>query len=83
MNGHKSTDSSYWYGRILRVYLSTVSFNLRQKRPLAATSRALSGMAWALLTGRHLLSPRFVEGLRSHHAPGTLHFVMQQLEQTA
>jgi glycosyltransferase involved in cell wall biosynthesis len=76
-----STRSSYWYGRILRVYTSTVSFNLRHRRLFAATSRALSSVLWSILAGRHVLSPLFLEGAKSHHAPGTLHFVMRTLEQ--
>lgn len=76
-----SAGSGYWYGRILRVYLSTVLFNLRRRRLFTAMSRAASGMAWFALAGPHVLSPGFWEGARAHHAPDTLHFVMERLEQ--
>jgi glycosyltransferase involved in cell wall biosynthesis len=78
-----SADSDYWYGRILRVYLSVVLSNLRYGSPLTALSRGLSAMAWFVLAGKHIRSAGFWQGLKTHHAPNTLHFVMARLEQEA
>lgn len=78
-----SADSSYWSGRILRVYLSTVPWNLRQGRPFTAMSRAVSSVAWLVLVVPRALSPGFWEGARAHHARGTLHFIMERLEREA
>jgi glycosyltransferase involved in cell wall biosynthesis len=75
-----SADSSYWYGRILRVYLSVVLANLRHRRPFTAMSRALAAVAWFVLAATHTLSPGLWQGARAHHAPNTLHFVMERLE---
>ncbi len=77
----RSAASSYWYGRILRVYLSVVVWNLRRRRGFTAMSRAASAAAWFILAGKQALSSGFWEGARAHHAPDTLHFVMKRLEQ--
>ncbi len=63
------TDSnrSYWYGRILRVYLSTVLFNVRHKRLMMAASRVLLALASFVMAGRHLFSPVFWQGAKAHH----------------
>ncbi|MFU8773699.1 MAG: hypothetical protein ACNA8H_14930 [Anaerolineales bacterium] len=37
-----SARTAYWYGRICRVYLSTVSWNLHSKKFFSAASRAMS-----------------------------------------
>ena len=78
-----SADSDYWYGRILRVYLSTVLWNLRHGRLFTAMSRGVYTVAWFALAGPHALSPGFWQGAKAHHAPGTLHFVMERLEREA
>jgi hypothetical protein len=79
----RSADSDYWHGRILRVYLSTVPFNLRHRRLFTAMSRAISTVAWFALAGPHALSPGFWQGAKAHHSPDTLHFVMERLEREA
>lgn len=79
----RSAASGYWYGRIFRVYLSTVLLNLRHKRLFAALSRSVSCLAWFALAGRHVLTPGFWKGARAHHALDTLHFVMKGLERAA
>jgi glycosyltransferase involved in cell wall biosynthesis len=66
----RSADSGYWYGRIFRVYLSTVRFNLRHRRPSTAISRAVSSMAWFAVSRRHVFSRGFWDGARAHHVPG-------------
>jgi glycosyltransferase involved in cell wall biosynthesis len=79
----RSADTAYWHGRIVRVYLSTVLYNLRRRRPVRAISRGVSGTAWLVLAGRYTVSPPFWRGARAHHAPDTLHFVMEQQEREA
>jgi glycosyltransferase involved in cell wall biosynthesis len=76
-----SADSSYWYGRIVRVYLSAISWNLQHRRLFAALSRTLYTAAALGLSIRHFASPQYWQGLKAHHAPGALHFVMQDYEQ--
>lgn len=76
-----SARSSYWYGRILRVYLSTVMWNLRKNRFFTSLSRVFYSLSFLLLSARHMLFKEFWEGLRTDHVPDTLHFVMKDFEQ--
>jgi glycosyltransferase involved in cell wall biosynthesis len=75
-----SADSSYWYGRIFHVYLSTTVFNLRHKRLVTAVSRALFALASLIMAGRFLFSPDFWRAARADHVPDTVHHVMASLE---
>jgi hypothetical protein len=75
-----SARTPYWYGRICRVYLSTVGFNIRQKRLFAALSRSFSGLRAFLLAGRRTLHREFWAGVKAHHVPDTLHFVIEAYE---
>jgi glycosyltransferase involved in cell wall biosynthesis len=78
-----SADSSYWHGRIFRIYMSAMLFNLRRKRLFTAMSRAIFGLAGFALAGRHGWSRSFWQAAKAHHAPNTLHFIMKRLEQEA
>jgi hypothetical protein len=49
-----SVHRSYWYGRVARVYLTSVIWNLQHRRPFAAASRAVHALAALALAGRHL-----------------------------
>lgn len=72
-----SVDSNYWSGRILRVYLSTISWNLKKKLFFVALSRLVYSIILLVLSAPRLFSPEYWAGLRAHHAPETLHFVME------
>jgi glycosyltransferase involved in cell wall biosynthesis len=76
-----SADSSYWYGRIFRVYLSAVGYNLRRKRIAKAASRSLFGLASVVLTNRRVFTREFWRAATADHAPHHLHFVMAALEE--
>jgi len=76
----KSADSNYWHGRVLRVYISTISWNLKKKRLFTALSRVLSSLVILLLSINRIFSGQYWSGLRAHHVPETLHFVMQTYE---
>jgi glycosyltransferase involved in cell wall biosynthesis len=75
-----SAESSYWYGRICRVYLSTVTWNWRNKRLFSGFSRLLFTFAIVFRSAKHMLAREFWNGLKAEHVPGTLHFVMQAYE---
>jgi hypothetical protein len=77
----QSANSSYWYGRILRIYLSTIKFNLNRRHLTLAASRAIHALAALILAGKHIFAPDFWQAVKAHHVPGTLHFIMQALEQ--
>jgi glycosyltransferase involved in cell wall biosynthesis len=75
-----SADSSYWHGRILRVYLSTLSWNLKKRNFAKATSRGLYSLLSFIFSIRYVLLSSYWDGVKAHHLPDTLHFVMQELE---
>jgi glycosyltransferase involved in cell wall biosynthesis len=58
-----SATSSYLQGRILRVYLTSVVWNLQHRRLFAALSRSIFGLASFVLAGRHLLSASYWRAL--------------------
>jgi hypothetical protein len=78
-----SAESGYWNGRILRVYMSTARFNLRRRKLFTALSRLGFGLAGFVLAGRHILSSDYWQGVKAHHPPDTLHFIMETFEQDA
>ena len=75
-----SIDSSFWSGRILRVYLSTASWNLRRGNYGTTLSRGLYSLAIFGLSVKHIFTQNYWTGFRAHHAPDTLHFVMSEYE---
>jgi glycosyltransferase involved in cell wall biosynthesis len=54
-----SASSSYLHARVLRVYLTSVVWNLRHKRLLPAASRATFALTIFALAGRPVLSASF------------------------
>jgi glycosyltransferase involved in cell wall biosynthesis len=79
---HSSAGNAYWYGRTVRVYLSTINFNLQQRKILMAIERAILTATSALHAGGALFSKQFWSGVRADHVPGSLHFVMMDLEKS-
>ena len=73
-----SADSSYWHGRVLRVYLSTISWNLKRKRLFTALSRILYSLVVFASSIPHIFARDYWAGLRAYHVPQTLHFVMEK-----
>lgn len=80
-SARSSADSSYWYGRLVRIYLSTVSYNLRSRRLFTALSRMLYCLAVFVAARHRILSEEFWSGVKAHHAPGALHFISEAHEQ--
>jgi glycosyltransferase involved in cell wall biosynthesis len=72
--------SGYWYGRICRVYISTMNWNIRQRRIFTALSRGVFGAAAFIRSGFRILRRDFWKGFRADHVPDTLHFVMLNYE---
>jgi glycosyltransferase involved in cell wall biosynthesis len=68
-----SAHSSAWHGRIVRIYLTSVVWNLARHRILTALSRAIYGLTACVLAGRHLLSSNFWRNLiRTYHSEAFL-----------
>ena len=66
-----SADSNYWQGRILRVYLTSVIWNLQHKRPLPAASRGLFTLLALILAGPNLFSSSFWRAVAKPYASET------------
>lgn len=76
-----SADSSYWRGRLLRVYLSTVEWNWAKKNYSTIVSRIMLSMVLLASSMKHLFVRKYWEGVKAHHVPESLHFVMEKYEQ--
>jgi glycosyltransferase involved in cell wall biosynthesis len=77
-----SAKTPYWFGRILRIYLSTVTWNLQHQRIFTAMSRFFYSILVVLLANKFLITRQFWAGLRADHVPDTLHFVMLDYERS-
>jgi glycosyltransferase involved in cell wall biosynthesis len=55
----RSASSGYWWGRIVRVYLTSMVWNLRRRQVLTGASRAAYATASLGLGASHLASPGF------------------------
>ena len=76
----KSAKSNYWRGRILRVYLSTIIWNLKRRQFFTSLSRMLYSLFLLLLSFTHLFSREYWAGVKADHVPETLHFVIKEYE---
>lgn len=73
---HQSTclqtdDKAAWYGRILRLYLTSVVWNWRQRRFWTASSRTLYGLDATIKAAPHLFSAAFWRSFGSAYASET------------
>ena len=76
-----SAESGYWYGRILRVYFSTIPWNLKRKRYFTGLSRVMYTLAAFIMSIPHIFSAEYWQGVRADHVPDSLHFVIKEYEQ--
>jgi transposase-like protein len=65
---------------VLRIYTSTISWNLKKRRFFTAISRVLHGGLVLLLSMRYIFSSEYWEGVRTHHARNHLHYVVEEEE---
>jgi len=73
----KSAISSYWHGRVLRIYLSTIVWNARRNRLFTSLERVFYSVLLLSLSFKYLFSRDYWEGVWADHIPETLHFVMK------
>ena len=76
-----SANSGYWSGRMLRVYMSTIPWNLKKRRFFTALSRMFYSITILVLSIRYIFSSQYWSGLKAHHVPETLHFVIENYAQ--
>ena len=75
-----SCNSSYVWGRVVRIYMSTISWNIKKKRLFIALSRFLHTLAVFVLSAIYIFSKDYWAGVSAHHSKDTLHFVMADYE---
>lgn len=66
-----SACDSYWQGRLVRIYLTSVIWNLQYRKGFAAASRGVSGAVGFLLAGPHIFGAAFWRGLKSPYISWT------------
>jgi glycosyltransferase involved in cell wall biosynthesis len=76
-----SAGSSYWSGRVLKVYLSTISWNLRKRNFFKALSRMFYTLVAFILSARYMFSAAYWQGVKADHVPESLHFVIKEYEE--
>ncbi|MGD2159308.1 MAG: glycosyltransferase [Anaerolineales bacterium] len=59
----EGASSGYWFGKMLRIYLTSAIWNLLRKRIFAASSRIAHGMAVILLTNYKIFTKGFWDAL--------------------
>ena len=62
-----SANTSYLWGRIVRLYLTSMWWNLRQRRLFTAASRFLFALTGVTLSGRHLINKNYWLALKGPH----------------
>jgi glycosyltransferase involved in cell wall biosynthesis len=58
-----SASSPFWHGRMLRVYLTSLVWNLKQRRFFTAASRLLHAVASVIVAGRSTFSGRYCRAI--------------------
>ena len=76
-----SADDGYWHGRILKIYLSTIPWNLKRRRFFKVLSRMLYTLAAFVFSLRHVFSTAYWQGVKADHVPQSLHFVIKEYDE--
>jgi len=66
-----SADAGDWYGRLARIYLTSMVWNLRRKNWATALGRTALGLAGIAIAGRDLFSSNFWRALFSQYESKT------------
>src|SRR5579859_3046589 len=69
-----------WFGRIVRVYLTSVVWNLQHRRLFTACSRAAFGLASLALAGPHAVSGNFLRSVLNSYESDTFSRGLRQKE---
>jgi glycosyltransferase involved in cell wall biosynthesis len=63
-----SADGPFWKGRVLRIYLTSIVWNLQQRRLLTAASRAAASLVSMAVAGRDIFSGKFWQAVSQPYA---------------
>ena len=64
-----SSCSSYWHGKIVYYYLASAKWNIKHRQLLTAFSRTAYAIAGVFISGRHILTKYFWQGILKPHYP--------------
>lgn len=64
-----SKDSSYWNGKIVYYYMTSIKWNLQRMRLFTAFSRFAYSLTSFISSGRHIFSSNYWRGLLKPHYP--------------
>jgi glycosyltransferase involved in cell wall biosynthesis len=66
-----SADSSYWYGRVVRIFLTSLVWNVQHRHICTAASRALFGLASIALASLSVFSSNFWRAIMKPYSSET------------
>ena len=66
-----SASNSYWYGRLIRIYLTSMVWNFQRKNLFTALSRAMFGALGFFAAGWHILSVSFWQAISARYESKT------------
>ncbi len=77
-----ATHRNYWYGRIIRLYLTSAYWNIVQNRLFCAMSRLLYSSAGLIISGLHLISKNFWKAITQPYKSFTFSKGFQATEES-
>jgi glycosyltransferase involved in cell wall biosynthesis len=69
-----SASSSYWYGRIVRLYLTSILWNLEHKKTSVAASRAFYSLLSLVRSPQHVVKRNFWSAILKHYQSPSFQF---------
>lgn len=72
----RSAQVPYWQGRVLKAYLASLYWNMKERRLTTAISRALSAVRILLSVRLAWLHYEFWQALRDSQVPATAHRIL-------
>jgi glycosyltransferase involved in cell wall biosynthesis len=70
----RSAHSGYWHGRMVRIYMASIIWNLQRKRIFSAINRSVFGLAGFILAGPNLFTPGFWRAMTRSHISSVTRF---------
>jgi glycosyltransferase involved in cell wall biosynthesis len=78
-----SATAGYWHGRVLKAYMASTLWNLREGHLSTAASRAAFGMASLALSGLNSIRPEYWRAVKDSQVPWTGDRVMAASQEDA
>jgi len=75
-----SSVSPFWHGRMVRVYLTSIVWNIEQRRLFTTASRFFLSIASILLAGNRILTKDFWRAITRSYSSGTFEAGIQEAQ---